>query len=113
MQSIQASLMAGSAARFPTPAAGQRQAGVQAPAKPSGEQEDLKATFQKFVGQTFYGEMLKAMRSTQGKPAYMHGGRGEEVFQSQLDQVLSEKLAEQTSERLTGPMFELFTLTRR
>ena len=38
--------------------------------------------------------MLGAMRDTVGKPAYFHGGRAEEVFQNQLDQVLSEHMTE-------------------
>ena len=48
------------------------------------------------------------MRSTQDKPAYFHGGRGEEVFQSQLDQLLVQEMSKASAEEITGPMFELF-----
>ncbi len=81
-------------------------------ARPAAAQE-LRAAFQDFVGQTFYGQMLSAMRKTVGKPAYFHGGRAEEVFQGQLDQVLAEKLSQATADTFAEPMYQLFTLSRR
>lgn len=72
----------------------------------------LREAFDSFVGETFYGQMLKAMREATPKPAYFHGGRAEETFQAQLDQVLVEKLSEATAETFTGPMFELMTAQR-
>ena len=42
---------------------------------------DLKEAFTDFVGQTLFSEMIKAARETQQKPAYLHGGRAEEIFQ--------------------------------
>jgi hypothetical protein len=53
------------------------------------------------------------MRKTQHKSAYFHGGRGEEVFQQQLDQVLTEKLSHASADKLAGPMYELFMMNRR
>jgi Rod binding domain-containing protein len=49
--------------------------------------------------------MIKSMRSTVGKPAYFHGGRGEEVFRSQLDQTLAQHMTEATADRFADPMF--------
>lgn len=68
--------------------------------------EELRGAFGSFVGETFYGQMLKSMRTTVGKPAYFHGGQAEETFRSQLDQQLAQELAEQTGDRFAGPMFE-------
>jgi Rod binding domain-containing protein len=68
--------------------------------------EELKATFTQFVGETFYGQMIKSMRSTVGKPAYFHGGRGEEVFQGQLDQQMAQHLTEATAAKFAEPLFE-------
>jgi Rod binding domain-containing protein len=65
----------------------------------------LREAFTQFVGETFYGQMIKAMRSTVGKPAYFHGGRAEEVFRGQLDQALAEHLTETTANRFADPMF--------
>lgn len=79
---------------------------------PEGDGE-FRKTFQQFVGQTLFGQMLKAMRSTVGKPAYFHGGRAEEIFSQQLDQALAEKLAEASGEPFSRPMFDLFSLNRR
>jgi Rod binding domain-containing protein len=73
--------------------------------KPSPE--DVREAFTQFVGQTFFGQMMKAMRSTVGKPAYFHGGRGEEVFQSQLDQTLAEHMTDASAEQFADPMFRL------
>ena len=41
------------------------------------------------VGQVFYGTLLRTARSSPLKGKYGHGGRGEEVFQAQLDDVLA------------------------
>ncbi len=71
-----------------------------------------REAFDDFVGQTFFGQMLKAMRSTVGKPAYFHGGQAEEIFRGQLDQVLAEKMSDAAADTFTGPMYELFTLRR-
>lgn len=81
--------------------------------KASGDDSELRKAFQDFVGQTFFGQMLSAMRKTVDKPAYLHGGRTEEVFQAQLDQVLSEKMSDASAETFSGPMYKLFTLPRR
>jgi flagellar protein FlgJ len=81
--------------------------------KADGDDPKLHEAFNDFVGQTFYGEMLKAMRKTQHKPAYLYGGRAEEVFQQQLDQILAKKMSDSSSGKLTGPMYELFAARRR
>ena len=66
---------------------------------------DVQDAFRRFVGEAFFGQMLKSMRSTQGKPAYFHGGRAEEVFQGQLDQVMSEHMTEVSADKIADPMF--------
>ncbi len=75
-------------------------------------QEKLREAFQSFVGETLFGQMLKAARKTQNKPAYFHGGRAEEMFQQQLDQVLAEKIAKTDGGKFSDAMFELFTMKR-
>lgn len=62
--------------------------------------------FSSFVGETFYAQMMKSMRSTVGKPAYFHGGQAEEVFRGQLDQQLATEWAEQSGSRFADAMFE-------
>jgi Rod binding domain-containing protein len=76
-------------------------------------QGDLRKAFDSFVGETFYGQMLKEMRKTVGKAAYFDGGRAEEVFRGQLDQKLAEQMAKSNAHSFSGPMFELFSLNRK
>ena len=78
----------------------------------SQDNEELRDAFQSFVGETLFGQMLKAARKTQNKPAYFHGGRAEEMFQQQLDQVLAEKMADSGGGNYSDAMFELFTMKR-
>ena len=83
-----------------------------APDLPQVDGPETKAAFHDFVGQTLFSHMLGAMRKTVGKPAYFHGGRAEEMFQQQLDQVLAEKFAQSDGARFSDAMFELFTMKR-
>ncbi len=73
---------------------------------------ELEDAFKDFVGQTFFGEMIKAFRTTQQPSKYFHGGRAEEIFQGQFDQVLTEKLSDASSDKIADPMFELFMMKR-
>ena len=73
----------------------------------------LQEAFNDFVGQTFFGTLLKQMRETVKKPAYMHGGMGEDVFQSQLDQVLVERISESSASTFTDPMYQLLIARRQ
>lgn len=82
-------------------------------AAPAAGDAQLRETFDSFVGETFFGLLLKSMRSTLGQPAYFHGGRAEEVFQEQLDQMLSEKLSEESAGQFTEPMYEVFLQQQR
>jgi hypothetical protein len=84
------------------------------PSAPTGaDNPALRKAFNAFVGETFYGQMLHAMRQSVGKPAYFDGGRAEEVFTQQLDQMLATRLAHAASDRLSAPMYQLFTLARK
>jgi peptidoglycan hydrolase FlgJ len=77
------------------------------------QNDQLRETFNEFVGQTFFSELIKSCRKTQQPSAYFHGGRAEQIFQGQLDQVLSEVLSERTASTIADPMFELFMLKRQ
>jgi flagellar protein FlgJ len=74
--------------------------------------DKTRAAFTDFVGQTMFGQALSSMRKTLDKPAYFHGGRAEEVFQGQLDQMLAEELTESSADTFAGPMFDMFMLQR-
>ena len=70
-------------------------------------------SFESVMGEMLFGQMLKAMRKTVGKPAYFHGGRAEEVFTQQLDKVLAEKISHASADKFVGPMYELWTVQGR
>lgn len=65
----------------------------------------LKKTFAQFVGETFYGEMFKAMRQSVGKPEYFHGGMAEEQFQARLDMQRAQDLAGAENNQFAEGMF--------
>ncbi|HYO23944.1 MAG TPA: rod-binding protein [Lacipirellulaceae bacterium] len=66
---------------------------------------DLKKAYTDFVGKTFFGQMMKAMRSTVDKPAYFHGGQAEEMFRSQLDQQMADSMSAASAQQISEPMF--------
>ena len=72
-----------------------------------------REAFGDFVGQTFFGQLISSMRSTVDKPAYFHGGRAEEVFQGQLDQMLVEKMSDASKETFAEPMYNLFMMQQK
>ncbi len=82
------------------------------PRAPSPSQPAVREAFNNFVGQTFFMQLLSEMRKTVDKPAYLHGGQTEEVFQTQMDQIMAERLSDASAESFSGPMFELFMLPR-
>lgn len=82
------------------------------PSRRGHDTPELRAAFADFVGQTFFGALVKQMRATVDKPAFFHGGMGEDVFQSQLDQVLVERISDASAATFSDPMYELL-LARR
>jgi peptidoglycan hydrolase FlgJ len=79
---------------------------------PMKDDPEVRDAFDNFFGQTFYGQMLSAMRKSQGKTPYFNGGRAEQVFQGQLDQQLAEEMSKANAHSFSGPMFDLFALQR-
>ena len=73
---------------------------------------ELREKFQDFVGQTFFAEMIKSLRSSQKGAAYFNGGRAEEIFQGQFDQLMTEHLSDASAKSIADPMFELFQMGR-
>ncbi|HJS08180.1 MAG TPA: rod-binding protein [Pirellulales bacterium] len=83
------------------------------PAAPNADELSEREAFDRFVGGTFFRQLLGAMQKSVGKPAYFHGGQAEEMFRSQLNETLADKMAEVTADQFTGPMYELFQLSRQ
>lgn len=66
----------------------------------------LPEAFDQFVGDTFFRQMLKSMRSGTGKPAFLHGGQAEEIFQSQLDELMITDLVKATKDSFSADLFK-------
>ena len=80
-------------------------------ADPTGApKQPLREAFDDFVGQTFFQQLLGALRSSSEEPAYFHGGRTEEIFRAQLDTTLAEKMSDVSAAQFTEPMFQLFMM---
>ena len=69
--------------------------------------KQFRDVLHQFVGQTLFGQMLKAMRSTQEKNPYFHGGNAEDIYQSMLDMTLTDQLTQATDKMLSEPMYKL------
>ena len=68
-------------------------------------QEQLRASVQEMVGQTFFGQMLKAARNSPLKSELFHGGRGEEIFGTQLDAEFARRAGMGTKSSLTDAIY--------
>ncbi len=74
----------------------------------SGSQTDLarlRDATGKVVGSVFYGTMFKAMRDSEMKGAYGHGGRAEDMFASQLHGILAERMGERTNGSMADALY--------
>ena len=81
------------------------QPGLKSDAQRLDDARALHKAYTDFVGKTFFGQMMKAMRSTVDKPAYFHGGQAEEAFRSQLDQQLADSMSDASADQIAEPMF--------
>ena len=79
----------------------------------SQKEMEVREKFQDFVAGTFFKQMFKALRKSQGQPAYFHGGQAEEMFQSQLDQQVAEDVARTHGAPLSDSLFEAYLQKRR
>ena len=103
-------------ANIPTPVSfDAARTGASLPGSPLGRPGDAetKQKFQEILGELLFGQMLKSMRRTVDRPAYFHGGRAEEIFTQQLDQVLAQELGRSAGEQFLGPMYDFWSAGRR
>jgi Rod binding domain-containing protein len=67
---------------------------------PRTEDDKIMATARKWVSQTFYGTLLKQMRSSPFKSELFEGGRGGQAFAPLLDQHLADHMAKGADNKL-------------
>ncbi|GJM24654.1 MAG: hypothetical protein DHS20C16_10690 [Phycisphaerae bacterium] len=68
----------------------------------------LKQASDEIVGSVFYGTMLRQLRSSTMKGKYGHGGRGEEVFQAQMDQILAKEMGRSKNGNLSEAIVDRY-----
>jgi Rod binding domain-containing protein len=108
--SLAAPLMAPTASA-PNPtiaAAGNAVTGNTAADGPSAADVALRSRFQEAAAGLFFGQLMKALRSTTGKTAYLHGGQAEEMFQAQLDQQFATQLATERGGVFVEELYQQF-----
>jgi hypothetical protein len=66
--------------------------------------ESAQQAMQQFVGETFYGMLLKQMRNTVLESDLLGNSSAKKMFQSQLDQTLVQELALHHSDFLSQPL---------
>lgn len=67
---------------------------VKSEGAPRESDEKLRRTVQEFLGQAFYGPMMRQMRESPFKSDKFEGGRGGAAFSSLLDQTLIQRAAQ-------------------
>ena len=76
---------------------------------PPSEEAELREAFDDFVGQTLFGQLMAQMRKSIAENPYFGGGPGQAAFQSQLDQVLVEKVADASGGSVSAAMWKSFS----
>ncbi len=70
---------------------------------------DLRETVDRVIGSVFFAPLLRSMRNSTLKGTIGHGGRGEEVFQAQLDQVFAEQAGRSAAGALNTALVDRFS----
>jgi len=78
-----------------------------------GDDAELRQIVGEFVGNVFYGTLLRQMEQSNIKGEYMHGGRGEEIFQSQLHMEYAKRLGRAPGDPIADRMYEAMTRGKR
>ena len=86
----------------------QKAIGKAATAGPAQRKAMLRRATEELVGVTFFGQMLKIARQSKLKGTFGHGGHGEEVFGSQLDQHLAQELGHAVKNDLSESIYKRF-----
>lgn len=87
--------------------------GISSTTAPTANDLKTREAFDSSIGEMFFTQLLGAMRKTQGKPAYFHGGQAEEMFRGQLDQTMAQQMTKTHAREFTDALYERFALDRR
>lgn len=71
--------------------------------------ESLRALVGDFVGNVFYGTLLRELQNSTIKGKYLHGGRGEDVFRGQLNMELAKRMVRAPNDPIANHMYAAMT----
>lgn len=71
----------------------------------SGKRADMRKNVGEFVGNIFYGTLIRQMQASSLKTKYMHGGRAEDAFQGQLGIELAQRLGRSLNSPVADKLF--------
>src|SRR5687768_17417126 len=86
-------------------------AAISPQAAPAADAKTREA-FDSTIGEMFFTQLLGALRQTQGKTPYFHGGQAEEMFRSQLDQTIAQQMAKTHARDFTDALYDQFALSQ-
>lgn len=72
----------------------------------------LRENVGEFVGNVFYGTLMRQMQNSKLKGKYLHGGRGEEVFQSQLNMEYAKRMGRSPNDPIANRIYDAMTRNR-
>src|ERR1700685_4073489 len=83
-----------------------RSHGSKAALTPAAKHAAIVKQAQKWVSQTFYGNMLKQMRNSPFKSELFSGGRGGEAFNEMFDQQLADHMGKGAGKKLVHALVD-------
>jgi Rod binding domain-containing protein len=75
----------------------------------AGSEADVRKLAEQLVSQTFFGTLLRQMRTSPWKDSMFSGGRGGEAFQQMHDQELVNRLGRGAGRRLVDSLVNQIT----
>lgn len=82
-------------------------------ARPESKREVRRKDVGEFVGNIFYGTLLREMSDSKVKGKYFHGGRGEEVFRGQLNMELAKRMGQSAGDPIAEKMYEALNRAKK
>jgi hypothetical protein len=74
-----------------------------------GDADALRSKVSEFVGLTFFAPLLKQASDPVLKGEYLHGGRGEQVFRGQLNEILALRIGQSSRLGITDAVVRRLT----
>ncbi len=71
----------------------------------SGRRADMRRNVGEFVGNIFYGTLIRQMHASSLKTKYLHGGRAEDAFQGQLGIEIAQRLGRSLNNPIADRLF--------